>query len=53
LDWNYEYVYVGLVHNKKVYYTHFPLRWGNDKGCVGDRSVTITLEDGNLNKKIY
>jgi len=46
-NWEHEYVYVGLVHNKKVYYTHVPLLWGNGKGCVEDRSVTITLEDGN------
>jgi len=47
MNWAYEYVYVGLVHNKKVYFTQFPLPWGNEKGCVEDRSVTITLEDGN------
>jgi len=46
-NWENEYIYVGLVHNKKVYYTHVPLLWGNGKGCVEDRSVTITLENGN------
>jgi len=46
-NWGTEYIYVGLVHNKKVYYTHIPLRWATEKGCIEDRSVTIVLEDGN------
>jgi hypothetical protein len=46
-NWETEYIYVGLVHNKKVYYTHIPLRWATEKGCIEDRSITVVLEDGN------